>query len=184
MSAAFASPAFAALPPNAFVFPFDDDDVAMQTPPQQYSPSVAPWAPQRSYSPLEPLIQEGDVSSIVRNLAEEMAEEVLREPIPPPAGEAPDAGWCISMTIPDLALRLDLRHPRVLLSLLRFVETYNEIAPPGEEIYVPGIPKSTREMLFNHPSFVNPPQEFLGEIWDLRALVGKYRCPCLDCEED
>lgn len=173
----------------------DETDYADMPPLIPASALAPPPAPQKA--PRPPVAssddQDGDgAESAMRNLAEQMAEAVLQgeprdapaEPAPapmPPAGDGPvDAEpeeWCMSVTVSDLALRLDMRHPRVVLNLLRFVETYNELAPPGEEIHFPLMPEFAVENLFSHESIVNPAPEFASEVAELRALVERYSAP-------
>lgn len=161
------------------------------------APKKAASAPTAS---AEPDGEDGDgAASAVQNLAERMAEVVLEgeprddaaelpSPIPPvgdgPAEVGPDDhdNWCLSVNIEDLALRLDMRHPRVVLNLLRFVSTYNELAPEGEEIRMPLMGAWARDQVLNHVSLVNPVPEFASEIAELRALVHRYSCDCADCE--
>ena len=153
----------------------------------------APARPPRAILNPEEEEDEG-AASPVRNLAEVMAEAVLDgEPrdnvgffgvavgIPPPAGAPEDEGWGISVRCPDLALWLDMRHPRVLLNLLRFVESYNELAPPGEDIHLPEIPRDQADVVLGHDSVVNPAPEFAADVAELRHLLGRYSCSCSDC---
>ena len=155
--------------------------------------AVCPPAPPRVRAPVGLVEDEDGVASPVRNLAEAMAEAVLageprEEPaaVAPPAGEPaaeavaePDAweGWCVSVTVSDLALRLDMRHPRVLLNLLRFVSTYNELAPFGETIHLPLIPQERADFILAHESVVNPVPEFADQVAELRSLVDLYTEP-------
>lgn len=158
--------------------------------------AVAPLAPTKaSVGPRERDTEEDD--SAVRNLATQMAEMVLDgEPRDdaPPAGEPQSEGpppdgfgtveaeeWCLGLRCSDLSLRLDMRHPRVLLSFFRFVESYNELAPYGEEIHVPFIPDAQVGFILNHESVVNPPPEFASEITELRNFVQAYSCACAEC---
>ena len=90
----------------------------------------------------------------------------------------------MSVTVSDLALRLDMRHPRVVLNLLRFVTTYNELAPLGEDIHFPLMPPFAVQNLLSHESLVNPPAEFQAEVNELRALVDRYSAPPEDEDED
>jgi len=152
------------------------------------SPPVAARLPRFSLNPED---DEDEVA--VRNLAEEMAEVVLngepREepvppveaPVPPPAGEpAAEENWCISVTVPDLALRLDMRHPRVVLNFFRFVTTYNELAPPGEEIHVPMLTPIDADEILGHVSVVDTVPEFAEEVAELRYLVRNFTSLCSD----
>jgi hypothetical protein len=148
---------------------------------------VCPPAPPRSRAPVGPVEEDG-AASPVRNLAEAMAEAVLEgepreEAAAPPGGEPAPAGvpepaaeedWCVSVTVSDLALRLDMRHPRVLLNLLRFVSTYNELAPPGEAIHLPLIPQERADHILSHVSVANPVPEFAEQVAELRALMERY----------
>lgn len=166
------------------------------------SPPAAPAREPRPSAEDDESAMEDDHAA-VRNLAREMAEAVLegepREPNPsaPPAGEpiaeegaaiAPaqeePQGWCMSVTVSDLALRLDMRHPRVVLNLLRFVETYNELAPEGEEIHMPLLPQDSAQHILSHESVLNPAPEFAAEVAELRALVSRYSCHCADCNPE
>jgi hypothetical protein len=102
----------------------------------------------------------------MRNLAEAMAEVVLHD--------EPAEDWCVSVRCSDLALSLDMRHPRVVLNLLRFVNTYNELAPEGEKIHLPPIPPSAADIILSHISVTHPVPEFASEVAELRALVDAY----------
>ncbi len=135
-----------------------------------------------------------DDDSAVRNLAEQMAEVVLqgepRDPpaepavVPPPGDGPEDQGWCMSVTCSDLALRLDMRHPRVVLNLLRFVDTYNELAPPGEEIHFPPMPQFAVQEILNHVSVMNPVPEFQAEVQELRNRVERHSYIPEDDDDD
>jgi hypothetical protein len=174
--------------------------------------AAIPPAPKKAAAPAAPVDDEdGDgADTAVRNLAHQMAEAVLDgEPrdasapvfiygrmddprnsavdtgVVPPGGDSADGdeGWCVSVTCSDLALRLDMRHPRVVLNLLRFVATYNELAPEGELINLPLMTREAVDQIFNHASLVNPPPEFASEIAELRGLVQQFSCGCYDCED-
>jgi hypothetical protein len=168
-------------------------------------PDACPPAPKKA--PRSPHDDDADGDgheSALRNLAEQMAAAVLDgEPrdapvateasnaaaVPadvdgdgaaPPGGE-PEHGWCVSVTCSDLALRLDMRHPRVVLNFLRFVSTYNELAPEGEDIHLPIMDDGTVEDILNHESVRNPVPEFAAEVAELRALVDRFSCHCREC---
>lgn len=144
----------------------------------------------------------------VRNLADEMDEARMppfifaRGDAPPPfeippGGEPeeevpPEAGWgvldsaqdtwCVSALVPDLTLRLDFRHPRVLLHFLRFVSSYNEIAPEGEEIHLPAIPRLVAQEIYEHRAVSEVPEEFQVEAEELRRHVSRNTCWCEECK--
>lgn len=92
--------------------------------------------------------------------------------------------WCISVKVPDLALRLDMRHPRVILNFLRFVNSYNELAPEGEKINVPFMEVAETSMIFNHESVRNVVPEFAEDVKELSRLVNLHSCNCPDCDPD
>jgi cytochrome c-type biogenesis protein CcmH/NrfF len=71
-----------------------------------------------------------------------------------------------------------------MLDFLRFVDTYNELAPYGEEINVPCMDAEAVNLIFSHGSLVNPPAEFASEIAELRARVIDHSCQCPDCQPD
>lgn len=64
--------------------------------------------------------------------------------------------------------RFLLKHPRVLLSFLRFIDEYNELADPDEVFMLPAIPQRIVQSVLQHSSFLNPPEEFLDSINELR----------------
>jgi hypothetical protein len=164
-------------------------------------PLLQPPAPIRAPRPLIEEDDEEEGLSPVRNLAVAMAEAVLDDEPPflyariadnphgpvlpdaeaPPAGsplaeeaeEEYEGGWCTSVTIPDLALRLDMRHPRVILNLLRFVSTYNELAPEGEEIHLPPMSNRSLDFIRNHESVREPVPEFQSEVDELLTLLDR-----------
>jgi hypothetical protein len=72
---------------------------------------------------------------------------------------------------PFLNQRFVIKHPRVLLSFLRFIDQYNELAAPEEVYMLPAIPQRIVRNIFSHVSFVNPPAEFLNDINELRQRV-------------
>ena len=182
--------------------------IASPLPDDEHDGGAAPAPPAPKKASPAPVLnpednQDGDgAESAVRNLAEAMAEAVLHGeprdgaaegPVAAGAGpneegfenvEADDGEWCLGLRCNDLALRLDMRHPRVVLNFLRFVESYNELAPHGEEIHVPYIPQEQVAMILNHDSVVNPPPEFAEEVAELRSLVARYSCHCSSCSDD
>lgn len=188
---------FGALPTHLPFFQYDEDGDAIMTdgpltPPRAQRFAVAP--PPAPARPAAPFVHTDD-DSVVRNLAEAMAEAVLRDEEPPilaaPPAAAPPAGepvaaaaaaeedWCISVTCADLALSLDMRHPRVILNFLRFINSYNELAPQGEQIHLPQIPRSTADMILSHVGVADPVPEFAAEVAELRSLVNTYSaCHC------
>jgi hypothetical protein len=133
--------------------------------------------------------EEGEIVLSPAAVAVQAAEAVLAEPILAEAYEAPHPGgeaaaepdeWVFSVMVNDLAMQLDMRHPRVLLALLEFVDAYNRLAPAGEDIHIPKMPRSVRDKILSHSSVVTPPPEFINEVARLRYLVSEI--PPLDDE--
>ena len=75
------------------------------------------------------------------------------------------------ISTPFLNQRFVIKHPRVLLTFLRFIDQYNELAAPEEVYMLPAIPQRIVRNIFSHVSFVNPPAEFLNDINELRQRV-------------
>ena len=202
-----ASPIFVALPAGRAFSEYDSDgDVIMATTPPRRPIALAPppapiRMPRMDAEPREDLHP--------RNLVDDMDEAMppflfargnAPPPfLPPPEVEAPPGGepeeeagwgiqdplpesWCVSAVVPDLTLRLDFRHPRVLLHFLRFVSSYNEIAPEGEEIHLPAIPREVAQEIYQHSAVNEVPEEFQIEAKELRNLVRRHTCWCERCE--
>jgi hypothetical protein len=72
----------------------------------------------------------------------------------------------------------------VVLNLLRFVKTYNELAPEGEEIHFPLLDGSAAAYILNHESVAHPPPEFADDVAELRTLVGEFSCFCEGCDAE
>ena len=153
-----------------------------------------------------------DNHSVLRNLAETMAEAVLvGEPLSPitawetedtvyipttttsssnaasiplPESDTEEEHWCVSVKCADLALRLDMRHPRVILNFLRFVHSYNELAPADEMINLPCIEAAAYKTIVSHESVTNPPLEFQDQVCELHYLLDRHVCQCPDCQPE
>jgi hypothetical protein len=69
---------------------------------------------------------------------------------------------------PLINQRFILKHPRVLLSFLRFIDEFNELADPDEVLLLPAIPQRIVEGVFNHTSMIHPPLEFVDAVQELR----------------
>ncbi len=166
------------------------------TPPRAAVPPVCPPAPKKAR--LSEGDGEDDSYSPLRNLAQQMAEAVLagepRSPLlaavgpgsavgagagpaqatAPLGGQPQEEPWVFVLNVDDFALRLDMRHPRVVLSYLRFVESYNSYVPEPEQIHLPKIKSNMVAFILGHSSVLNPAPEFVEEVDELRRLVRKY----------
>jgi hypothetical protein len=67
--------------------------------------------------------------------------------------------------------RFVLKHPRVLLSFLRFIDEFNELADPDEVLMLPAIPQRIVQGVLNHSSVANPPAEFAEVVNELRIRM-------------
>jgi hypothetical protein len=75
---------------------------------------------------------------------------------------------------PLINRRFVLKHPRVVLSFLRFLDEFNELADPDEVLMLPAIPQRIVQIVLSHSSLVNPPPEFLDEIRELRQRLDAH----------
>jgi hypothetical protein len=67
--------------------------------------------------------------------------------------------------------RFILKHPRVILSFLRFIDEYNELADPDEVLLLPAIPQRIVQGILQHGSVLHPPIEFLDQVNELRQRL-------------
>jgi hypothetical protein len=63
--------------------------------------------------------------------------------------------------------RFLLKHPRVILAFLRFIDLYNELADPEEVFMIRAIPQSVIATIRNHSSVTDVPPEFQAEVNEL-----------------
>ncbi len=89
--------------------------------------------------------------------------------------------WCLSVKCSDLALSLDMRHPRVVLNLLRFVSSYNELAPEGEKIQMPIIPDEKVMYIYNHPDVYTNEPSLAKDMPEFNSLLHEFSCQCREC---
>ncbi len=132
-----------------------------------------------SDSPVGPWASEPWVAELVSTNTINNVTNAANVPLPESDGEE---DWCISVTCSDLALRLDMRHPRVVLHFLRFVKTYNELAPQGEEINVPWMGAPSVDAILDHELVRNPNPASESDAEELRILVNEFACRCPDCD--
>ncbi len=57
-----------------------------------------------------------------------------------------------------------LKHPRVILAFLRFIDLYNELADPEEVYMMKAIPQAIVSKICNHSSVAAVPPEFQTEV--------------------
>ena len=84
-----------------------------------------------------------------------------------------------AVTVRDLSLPLEMRHPLTVLRLLQFVDSYNDFAPADELIHFPSIPMIIIDDVLASPD--------IGTLTatqreSLELLFNKYRYDCPECE--
>lgn len=90
------------------------------------------------------------------------------------AGEQAEAQEFEWIQTPLVNRRFVIKHPRVLLSFLRFIDEFNELADPDEIQLLPAIPQRIVQLILSHPSLVNPPPEFLDTIREFRLRLERH----------
>ena len=110
-----------------------------------------------------------------------VVETPVVETVPVSSEEDEVKNWCLSVTCSDLALSLDMRHPRVVLNLLRFVSSYNELAPEGEKIQLPIIPDERVMYIYNHPDVYNNEASLAKDMKEFNDLLHEFSCQCREC---
>ena len=83
-----------------------------------------------------------------------------------------EADWKI--VAPKIEKQFVMRHPRVILAFLGFLELYNEVAKGDEILMIPAMPRSVMNKIMAHPSVDNPVEEFDGDISYLVNLLKKH----------
>jgi len=73
--------------------------------------------------------------------------------------------------LPAINKILIAEHPRVVLAYLRFIDSYNEVAPPLHKIQAFKIPANTVQSVLDHPSVATPAAEFIPEIRELKVRL-------------
>ena len=79
-----------------------------------------------------------------------------------------------AIMLPTINHRFTLRHPRVLLNFLRFLDSYNEVAAPDEVFMIQAIPKEVQDSILNHISLRRTPPEFEREVNELKARLARH----------
>jgi len=83
-----------------------------------------------------------------------------------------DEGW--GFLVPTVT-RGTLRHPRVLLNFLRYIDSHNEVAKPDEQIFLKPIPPSVYENMLKHSSIQNPSIGFEADVNELLQRIEYHR---------
>ena len=65
------------------------------------------------------------------------------------------------------SLKMVARHPRVLISYFRFIDSLNEVANEDEKVYLNPISASDVLRVLSHPSIQDAIPEFADEIFYL-----------------
>jgi hypothetical protein len=75
---------------------------------------------------------------------------------------------------PNINQRFVLKHPRVILAFLRFIDLYNELADPEEVFMMRAIPQSVVNTICNHPSVTEVPPEFQEDVDELKYRLDRH----------
>lgn len=75
---------------------------------------------------------------------------------------------------PMIRQRFLLKHPRVILAFLRFIDLYNELADPGEVLMLPTIPQRIVNSIQDDPAVKFPPEEFQDDVDELLWRLDRH----------
>jgi hypothetical protein len=75
---------------------------------------------------------------------------------------------------PKISHKFTMRHPRVLLNFLRFIDTYNEVAEADELFMLPAIPKKVYDSILTHVSLTNTAPEFEKDVKELKLRLERH----------
>lgn len=102
---------------------------------------------------------------------EQFLENMIQEEAPQRQQEDDEA---FAIRTPLISHRFTMRHPRVVLDFLRFLDTYNEVAAPDEVFMIQAIPKEVQDSILNHHSLLHTPPEFEKEVNELKARLARH----------
>ncbi len=75
---------------------------------------------------------------------------------------------------PLINQRFILKHPRVILAFLRFIDLYNELADPEEVFMMKSIPQKIVNLINEHPSVTEVPPEFQEDVDELKIRLDRH----------
>ncbi len=75
---------------------------------------------------------------------------------------------------PLINQRFILKHPRVILAFLRFIDLYNELADPEEVFMMKSIPQKIVNLINEHPSVAGVPAEFQQDVNELKHRLDRH----------
>jgi hypothetical protein len=75
---------------------------------------------------------------------------------------------------PHINQKFILKHPRVMLAFLRFLDFYNELADPEEVFIIKAIPQSIIKRICEHHSVAQVPPEFAEDVEELKHRLGRH----------
>lgn len=85
------------------------------------------------------------------------------------ADEEEDTDWMFRTTrMPEFFV---LRHPRVLLNFLRFIDSLNEINQGNETFRMDPLSQETVSHMMAHGSILNPPDDFREDVEELVSRI-------------
>lgn len=102
-----------------------------------------------------------------------LEEEESAEPVEaaPEDEDDEDEVW---LKTPHINQRFLLKHPRVILAFLRFIDFYNELADPEEVFMLRAIPMSVFNRILEHPAVKFVPEEFEEDVEELIYRLGRH----------
>ena len=110
--------------------------------------------------------EDGNVISHEQYLEERERERMVEEDM--------DVSPHFAIRTPAINHRFTLRHPRVVLNFLRFLDSYNEVAEPDEVFMIRAIPKEVQDSILNHVSLRETPPEFEIEVNELKYRLARH----------
>ena len=75
---------------------------------------------------------------------------------------------------PLINQRFLLKHPRVILAFLRFIDLYNELADPEEVFMIKAIPQRVVNTITSHHSVSQVPPEFEDDVRELKYRLDRH----------
>ena len=89
-----------------------------------------------------------------------------------PAEAAPEEEDEFWLKTPHINQTFLLKHPRVILAFLRFIDLYNELADPEEVFMLRAIPMRIFNRILEHPAVKFVPEEFQEDVEELIQRLG------------
>ena len=92
---------------------------------------------------------------------------------PTPSPNVSDSDEEMAVKTPTIHKAFVLKHPRVVLAYLRFIDLYNEQAEGDEIFMMPAIPKAIVERILRHSSCTSPDPDF-KDVNELKERLERH----------